>query len=133
MITAAERAPESIKARNGVGLKTALTILEKWAASQEQAQRILRISRSTLHRAKTGVTAIDLDEDQLERISMVLNLHATMRTLFENPANVYGFMGRPNDNEFFNGRAPLDVMAQGNMLALYETYRRIDALRGGMW
>lgn len=134
MTASAQKAsPTDPKARNLVGLRAAITILERWKATQEQVQKVLRVSRTTLHRAKTGVPSLSLDSDQLERISMVLNIHAAMRILFENPANVYGFMGRANDNEFFNGRAPLDVMAQGSMLALMETYRRIDGLRGGMW
>ena len=64
---------------------------------------------------------------------MVLNIHAAMRTLFENPANVYGFMRRPNDNDFFNGRAPLDVIAEGRLQDLVETHRRIKGLRHGTW
>jgi hypothetical protein len=38
-----------------------------------------------------------------------------------------------NNNEFFNGRSPLEIMAQGDMISLYETFRRIDMLRGAQW
>ena len=61
----------------------------------------------------------------------MLNLHAAMRTLFENPANVYGFMARPKVNPFFDGRAPLDVIAQGSIEDFVETYRRITSLCNG--
>lgn len=133
MDNAQEHGPADEKAKHTIGLRVAVTILERWQANQKQIQRVLRISRPVLHRAKAGATASRLDCDQLDRISMVLNMHATMRTIFENPQNVYGFMGFKNDNEFFNGRAPLDVIAQGNMLALIETYRRIDGMRNGLW
>lgn len=117
------------------GLRAALRILDKWDASSEQACRILRISRSTYTRAKQNDSewSVGLDTDQMHRISFVLNIHAALRTIFDNPDNVYGFPSMDNQNEFFNGRKPLDIMAQGDMVSLYETFRRIDALRGAQW
>jgi hypothetical protein len=128
-----EFSPPDEKTKHMIGLRTAITILERWKANHNQIQKVLRVSRTTLHRAKAGAAASRLDCDQLERISIVLNMHAIMRTIFENPVNVYGFMRFQNGNDFFNGRAPLDVIAQGSMLALIETYRRIDGLRNGLW
>ncbi|HIQ52822.1 hypothetical protein BXT89_16330 [Halopseudomonas pachastrellae] len=115
-----------------VGLRTALNILAKWKTSTEQAGNILRVSRSTISRARTD-KAVSLDEDQLKRVSLVLNIHSALRMLFDNPANVYGFMQMENHNEFFNGRSPMDVVQGGDMIALYETFRRIDSLRGAQW
>jgi len=117
------------------GLRAAVGILEKWAASSDQACQILRISRSTYTRARQRDTswAVALDADQMQRISFVLNIHATLRLVFDNPENVYGFPSMANDNEFFNGRSPLEIMAQGDMISLYETFRRIDVLRGAQW
>ncbi|AWY44118.1 hypothetical protein DKY63_31090 [Pseudomonas putida] len=117
------------------GLRAAVGILEKWQASSDQACRLLRISRSTYTRARQRDPgwSVALDADQMQRISFVLNIHATLRLIFDNPQNVYGFVSMPNDNEFFNGRSPLEIMAQGDMIALYETFRRIDALRGAQW
>jgi len=117
------------------GLRAAVGVLEKWNASSDQACRILRISRSTYTRARQRDQdwAVALDADQMQRISFVLNIHATLRLIFDNPQNVYGFVAMANDNEFFNGRSPLEIMAQGDMISLYETFRRIDALRGGQW
>lgn len=115
-----------------VGLRTALNILAKWKTSTEQAGNILRVSRSTISRARTD-KAVSLDEDQLKRVSLVLNIHSALRMLFDNPANVYGFMQMKNHNEFFNGRSPMDIVQGGDMIALYETFRRIDSLRGAQW
>ncbi len=36
-----------------------------------------------------------------------------------------------NENLFFDGRTPLEVMAQGGMISLYETYRRIEEIHCG--
>ncbi|MGA3800067.1 antitoxin Xre-like helix-turn-helix domain-containing protein [Pseudomonas fluorescens] len=117
------------------GLRAAVSILEKWKATSEQACRILRVSRSTYTRARQRDPdwAVALDADQMQRISFVLNIHATLRLVFDNPDNVYGFASMANDNEFFNGRSPLEIMAQGDMISLYETFRRIDMLRGAQW
>ncbi|VVN39490.1 hypothetical protein PS662_05370 [Pseudomonas fluorescens] len=117
------------------GLRAAVGILEKWQASSDQACRILRISRSTYTRARQRDPdwAVALDADQMQRISFVLNIHAALRLVFDNPENVYGFASMANENEFFNGRSPLEIMAQGDMISLYETFRRIDVLRGAQW
>lgn len=117
------------------GLRAAVGILEKWSASADQACRILRISRSTYTRARQRDAdwEVALDADQMQRISFVLNIHAALRLVFDNPDNVYGFPSMANNNEFFNGRSPLEIMAQGDMVSLYETFRRIDVLRGAQW
>lgn len=120
------------KSTAATGLRTAVAILDKWGASGEQGEAILRVSHSTYARAKRkgGLQSVSLDRDQLTRISFVLNIHAALRVIFDNPDNVYGFMRMPNHNEFFYGRSPLEVMSTGDMVAVYEAFRRIDALRG---
>jgi uncharacterized protein (DUF2384 family) len=134
-MSAVSKVQQLSKAQCVIGLRAALRILEMWKASSEQACKILRVSRSTYTRAKQGDEgwAVSLDQDQMDRISFVLNIHAALRTVFDNPENAYGFPAMNNRNEFFNGRKPLDVMAQGDMISLYETFRRIDALRGAQW
>ncbi|MFA5677984.1 MAG: antitoxin Xre-like helix-turn-helix domain-containing protein [Pseudomonas sp.] len=119
---------------SAIGLRTAVRIMEGWKATQDQMCKILRVSRSSINRAKAGrLDSIALDDDQLDRVSFVLNIHAALRTIFDNPENVQGFVNMKNDNPFFNGRAPLEVMADGGFINLYETARRIDALRGAGW
>lgn len=117
------------KDQGGVILRTALRVLEKWKATTEQASNVLRVSRSSISRAQQG-KGVELDRDQLERASIVLNCHASLRLVFDNPENVYGFMGLENHSEFFNGRKPLEVMAQGDLMSLFEAYKRIDAFCG---
>lgn len=123
------------KSQSTAGLRAALNILDRWQASSEQSCRILRISRSTYTRAlqREGNWAVSLDADQLQRVSLVLNMHSALRLVFDNPENVYGFVAMANHNEFFNGRSPLEIMAQGDMISLYETFRRINVLRGAGW
>lgn len=108
------------------GLKVAIRIIDGWEATQIQACRILRISPATYRRATRGFAAGQrLDQDQWQRIGLVLGIHASLRTLFSNQVNVKGFPGFKNDNPFFAGRSPLEVMARGDMISLYETFKRI--------
>lgn len=81
-----------------------------------------------LSRRKKPRWQVSLDEDQLTRISLVLNMHAALRVLFENPDNLYGFMTLANHNAFFHGRSPLEVIACGDLASLLETWRHLDAL-----
>lgn len=115
------------------GLKTVLTILERWGCTAEQVQKILQISRPAYYKYRKNPQQASLTQDQLERLSYLLNIHACLRTLFENPKNVYGFMALKNDNPYFNGKSPLEIISTGQFAALYETFRRVDALRGGLW
>ena len=121
------------KDAGAVALRTAVNIMEKWNATSRQIENVLRISRSTYARAKDQQRSVSLDSDQMARISLVLNIHASLRTIFDNPDNVYGFLAMANDNAFFDGRSPLEIMAEGSFIQLYETFRRIDVLRGAQW
>ncbi|RTR02959.1 hypothetical protein [Halomonas nitroreducens] len=109
------------------GLQVAVTILGKWGASSEQGVAILRVSPETYARARRRDPEwkVNLDEDQLTRISYILNIHAALRVILDNPKNVYGFMSMINHNEYFNGRSPLQIISQGNLYSLRETWLRV--------
>lgn len=115
------------------GLRVALRIISAWQATPVQACNILRISASTFRRVSQGVDAgRRLDLDQQQRIGMVLGIHACLRTVFDNPANVQGFPSLANGNPFFEGRSPIEIIANGDMISLYETYKRIEQLQQGL-
>ncbi|WP_332821943.1 hypothetical protein [Pseudomonas sp.] len=48
--------------------------------------------------------------------------------LFILAADKESSLGMKNHNDFFNGRTPLEIMAQGNLMSLLEAYKRINAL-----
>lgn len=123
----------SIKKAATAGLKASLNILDKWGASTDQAINILQLGRATYFNVKKDPTKANLNNDQIERLSYLLNMHQALRLVFDNPENIYGFMGFENNNEFFNGKKPLDVIATGSFGSLYETFKRIDAMRGAQW
>ncbi|MEH6576945.1 MAG: antitoxin Xre/MbcA/ParS toxin-binding domain-containing protein [Amphritea sp.] len=93
------------------GLKVAKAILTKWSCSDCEIDQILA------------------DEQDLDlRISYILNIHARLRTLFENPDNVYGFMSYPNHNDFFAGRSPLELIINGNLSDLKAVCDHIQSI-----
>ncbi|MES2823731.1 MAG: MbcA/ParS/Xre antitoxin family protein [Pseudomonadota bacterium] len=112
---------------------TVLNILDKWSCSEKEKMALLGIGRSTLHKYQAAPASARLSADLLERISYLLNIHAVLRILFENPENVYGFVRLPNNNPFFNGKAPIEILSTGLMSALYEVHRHLDALRDGQF
>lgn len=124
---------QSQKQIAATGLKTVFAILDKWHCTAEQIQRILQISKAAYYKYRNDPGSASLTQDQLERISYLLNIHSSLRLLFDNPQNLYGFMAMPNHNPYFNGQSPLDIISSGQFSALYETYKHIDALRGGLW
>ncbi|EKT4532741.1 hypothetical protein ACTJJT_12230 [Pseudomonas sp. 22373] len=118
--------------QSSVGLKVALRIIDAWRATPRQACCILRISLSTFRRAARGERCGSrLDLDQQQRIGLVIGIHGFLREAFSNQDNVSGFPGFKNSNSFFNGRTPLEVMAQGDLISLYETYKRIEQIHCG--
>ncbi|MGM0774051.1 antitoxin Xre-like helix-turn-helix domain-containing protein [Marinobacter sp.] len=117
----------------GVGLKTVFIILDRWGCTAEQIQNILQISRPAYYKYRKNPEQANLTHDQIERLSYLLNIHGCLRMIFDNPKNVYGFMSLENDNPYFNGKSPLEIISSGQFAALYETFRRIDVLRGGLW
>ncbi|OEY65064.1 antitoxin Xre-like helix-turn-helix domain-containing protein [Marinobacter sp. X15-166B] len=125
--------PSDARRMGITGLRTALNILDKWGCTADQAQAILRLPKATYYKYRNNPDTARLDKDQLTRISYLLNMHQALRIVFENPENVYGFMSKRNHNPFFHGRTPLEVIASGDFGALYETFKRIDTMRGGLW
>jgi len=117
----------------GAAFRLGNNILEKWGCSAIEKQAILGMSKSSYQRYKKDNDSANLSSDQLERISYIANIHQSLRMVFSNPDNVYGFMAMKNKNPYFNGESPLSLIRSGNFGALYEVFKRIDAMRNGQW
>ncbi|WP_017445352.1 MbcA/ParS/Xre antitoxin family protein [Gayadomonas joobiniege] len=120
-------------AMSEAGFKACVNILEKWQCSAAQIQNILQLSKNAYYRAKKDPASANFSRDQLERMSIILNIHAALRVLFSNPDNVYQFMSMQNNNVFFEGRTPLEIIETGSLISLYQVYQHIDTLRNGGW
>lgn len=114
------------------GFKAADRILSLWGCSTMQSQSILKVSESSYYKFKSKPETTKLSDDQLERVSHLLNIHQSLHMLFSNPANVNGFMILKNDNDFFAGRTPIEIISSGRFGDLYEVSRRISVLANGI-
>lgn len=111
-----------------VGLKAVFAIFSMWECSVQQQIKILGISRSSYYKYRRVASRPILNSEQIERLSLVLNLHAYLRTLFENPQNVYGFMRMPNEHRLFNGQSPLTYISRGSLRSLKDTTHYLGAI-----
>lgn len=89
------------------------SILTKWGATPDQIHKIL---------------PLDQNCHQVERLNCILSIENSLKILFENPSNQYGFMSMKNHNEFFLGRTPLDIISLGSLEDLMEVEKRIRTL-----
>lgn len=109
-------------------LKVAVRILRKWGCSIEQQCAILQLPWSSCAQLEEHTVSLNLNKDQVERISYVLNIHAALRGVFENSANVYGYVTMKNASPPFNGQAPLDLLSTGQLEPLVDIFKHVDSM-----
>jgi uncharacterized protein (DUF2384 family) len=116
------------KSKQVTGLKTVFNILDKWGYSPEQQILILGMKKSLYDDCRKDINKTSLSDDQLKRVSYILNIHAALRMLFDHPENMNGFMSMNNHNAFFDGRKPIDIISSGRLDDLSDTFKHIDSL-----
>ncbi|MCG9674754.1 hypothetical protein L1D33_14495 [Vibrio chagasii] len=109
------------------GLEASFKILERWEANNVQILSILGISNSIDQILSSG----QLSTEQITRISYILNIHAALRTLFNNDKNVYGFMIMENKSIFFSGERPLSLIESGDLKAIERVANHLISLSQG--
>lgn len=108
-----------------VGFKTCNNILDKWGCSISQKANILGIDQENFVSNNAGKTVYT--SEQLQRLSYVLNIHASLSTMFSNPDNIYNFMSMNNENAYYSGRSPLSLIEDGSLTALSDIYIRLES------
>lgn len=106
-------------------LKIAVNILKKWSCSEIQRKRILCIPSAQLMDRNCG----KLEDEVILRISILLNIHNTLNSIFNNKKNVYQFMSMRNNNAFFEGRTPLSIIKSGSIESLEQVYQELQKIR----
>ena len=105
--------------------KTAFDILDKWEYLPQKSALILGIKKSVYDDNCKDINKATFSDEQLERVSYILNIHAALRTLFDNSENLYGFMSMNNHNAFFDGVKPVDIITTGRLDDLNDTFKHI--------
>lgn len=114
---------------SAVAKKTFFRIMERWGATNEQAQVLLGSpSRSTFYGWKKGEGG-HLSRDTFERVSYVIGIYKALHILFADEARADAWVSRPN--EAFGGRSALERMAAGNVSDLHAVRAYLDYARGG--
>lgn len=112
------------------GFRTFLAICDRWGLSVAERRRLLGdIPESTYHSWRTK-GAPSLTVDLLERISLVLGAHRSLRLLFADEAAAHRWLKAPSLDLPFSGDSPLQTMLRGSLDNLYAVRRYIDAWRG---
>jgi hypothetical protein len=109
-----------------------LRLSDLWHLTAKQSCALLgEGSERTWFRIKRGQWDGVLSQDALTRISALVGLYKGLHLLFSDPlADEWVF--RPNSEELFERRSPLDFMIAGGIPAMLQTRGYIDALRGGV-
>lgn len=109
------------KSRSKVALKIGLSILEAWKCTEKQKKQILDLDVEVIESEDVLLTF-----EHLVRISCLLNIHATLRSVFANKENVFGFMKLPNKNELFSGYTPLELIEGGDIEILRQIAEQLN-------
>lgn len=77
-------------------------ILLRWHATPIQARDILHSFQGST----------------LERCLLIIEIDQSLHLAFNNSKNIYGFMNMENYNPYFEGRKPLDMIANGDIATM---------------
>lgn len=108
-------------------------ILDKWQCNEEEKMALLGVPRSSLYRMRSQPDKAKVGRDLADRLSYILNLHGSLRTIFSRPESVYGWVRKANQHPLFGGRSAMDLLSSGHMEDLIDVYRHVDAARGANW
>ena len=109
-----------------VGFRTCNNILNKWGCSTCQKAAILGITEKDVETYHNEKNSPSLTHEQVKRLSYILNVHFSLKSMFSNPENIDGFMTMENNNPYFNGRTPLSLIETGELVALSELALRLN-------
>lgn len=105
--------------------RAVVRLFEKWKLSDAVAREILGgLSPRTYARWKAGHHG-RIDRDLATRLSLLMGIHKALRGLFAKAERGYAWVGKPND--FFGGRAPVEIMAEGSIFSLARVRAYLDA------
>ena len=126
--------PISESAQAGSGLRTFARIVGLWRLPASDAMALLGVdSRSSyydlLKRAREAREVNGLSRDQLDRLSYLLGIYESIRTLFpHSEESRNGWVSRANTATLFGGRSPIEVM-RASMIGLYQTFSHLSAAK----
>ncbi|MFZ5619315.1 MAG: antitoxin Xre-like helix-turn-helix domain-containing protein [Pseudomonadota bacterium] len=108
--------------------EAAVNLFRHWGLTDHDACTLLGgISVATYNRWKRGEIG-RLTVDQKTRLSVLMGVHKALRILYTENARSYAWIKKPN--RAFDGKAPLEIMMQGQIMDLFDVRFYLDAARG---
>ena len=121
--------PQITNQEASAAARAVVRLFEKWVLSDAVAREILGgLSARTYARWKAGDQG-RIGRDLATRLSLLMGIHKGLRILFTDPERGYSWVRKPSD--FFGGRSPVEIMAEGNIFSLARIRSYLDAERGG--
>jgi hypothetical protein len=105
-------------------------LAERWKLRDEDARELLGgLSSSAYYEWKKNPERL-LEVDRITRISYLVGIYKALHILYGDKL-ADEWVKLPNTNTIFAGRAPLDYMKAGGLLAMQTVRKLLDARRGG--
>jgi uncharacterized protein (DUF2384 family) len=109
--------------------RAVIRLFEHWKLSDAEAREILGgLAARTWARWKAGDVG-RIDRDLATRLSLLMGIHKGLRYLFSDPKRGYDWVKKPNSA--LGEKAPVDIMAQGDIFSLVRVRSYLDSERGG--
>lgn len=115
---------------SGPALRTFKRVADRWKLSSGERQQLLGLPRSTFFKAVREPNKARLSRDTLERLSYVFGIYGALQILLPRKEAADAWIRTPNDNEFFKGHAPVELMLGGKVSDLFVVRRYLDGERG---
>ncbi|MGN8160377.1 MbcA/ParS/Xre antitoxin family protein [Salinisphaera sp. SWV1] len=137
MLIAQNAHPEANRAvhRSNAAAKAVIRMADLWKLTEVDIATLMGgVSIATVRRwrrqlREQGQIRGALTRDQLDRASYLLGIYKALHILFPDEAQADGWLHRPVDSPYFEGRSALDVMRQGGMNDLRLVRRFLDGWR----
>ncbi|MBP9811346.1 DUF2384 domain-containing protein [bacterium] len=120
------------KTRESVALAAFFRIGEEWELTTQQQMKLLGMTtESTFYSYKSAPESARIDQDKLERLSLVIGIYQDLRTLLSDKTAVRTWIKKPNQAAPFCGKSALDyLMEQGRILDLHRVRGYLTGQRG---
>lgn len=127
--------PERRGQVSGAAFRVFLRISSLWDLTGTEQRRTLGDMPETTYQEYVSRATQHLDMllsvDELERISLLLGIYASLHTIYGTSEPGAGWIRRPNTAAFLRGRRPVDLITGGSLNSLWGLRRHLDAVCAG--
>ncbi len=124
------QSPSAEKVRKAL-TEAFFNLIKHWDLSRQQEAKLLgwnyKPKRATLDAMRNGKTILEDDDDKIERVIDLINIHKSLRMLFPTPADrhrVYEWV--KVKRERFGGHSALDIMLSQGKTGIHAIRRYLD-------